>query len=81
MTKCCVRRYISVPEFRSALGDLISGLSIDDMKVIASHFDSDGAHHHAILLALSAVCLALESIVYCTGRTHGKCQLQVNPVE
>jgi hypothetical protein len=66
-----------VPEFRSALGDLISGLSIDDMKVIASHFDSDGAHHHAVLLALIAVYLPLESIVFFTGR----CRLQVNPVE
>lgn len=37
---CC--SYIDVMEFRTALGELVAGLSMDDLRLLAAHFDLDG---------------------------------------
>jgi hypothetical protein len=35
-------RQITVAEFRDALGSLVSGLTHEELKLLAAHFDMDG---------------------------------------
>ena len=42
--------YVTVAEFRTALGDLVTGLSTEDLKLLAAHFDMDGERNSVVVL-------------------------------
>jgi hypothetical protein len=55
-----IRRQITVSEFRDALGGLVSGLTHEELKLLAAHFDMDGERRSALF---SETCPAL--VLWC----------------
>jgi hypothetical protein len=55
-----IRRQITVSEFRDALGGLVSGLTHEELKLLAAHFDMDGERRSALF---SETCPAPSPVV------------------